>query len=771
MKKLMKITSVVLIIAVVFAILGSFSYYFVLTKNLTLSESNLGYKDNSIEIYNLNNDLIKKSEYADTYVSIGEISDDLKNAFVSIEDKRFYKHHGLDYIRIFGALVNNIKSRQIKEGASTISQQLIKNTHLTAERSINRKIQEAKLALNLEKRYSKDDILEMYLNIIYFGNGIYGVENASQRFFNKSSSNLSLSECAMLAGVVKNPSKYSPVINYNNSVMRRNLVLSLMKDQKMIDGNQFESAKSENVLIKFLPLSDSVYRSYIKSSIKEAANILNIHPNELISKNYKIYTYLDKNLQEHLVEKVFNSAYYKANNNGVFPDGSGILVDNKSAGISAYASTTPYSAFDVRRQPGSAIKPVAVFAPALEYNIITPATQILDEFTDFNNYKPHNYGDVYYGWVSSRDALAKSLNVPAVKILSYLGTDRALDFLNKMGFNTDGEDSSLSLALGGTRKGSTLIEMAGAYRTLADRGNYRKISFIRQIENREGEIVYRHSTEGVKVMSDDNSYLVTDMLKSAVSSGTASKLSYLDIDVAAKTGTVSYADSAFNTDAWSMSYTTEHTLCIWQGNAGNSKERMLDKSITGGGYPTMMARDVLRDIYRDKKPLNFEKPESIVSVKLDKVALNKDHLLMLAGDTTPEEYQIEEIFSSDNVPKETSEYFTAPSVKNLRVTLVDNIPIITFDAENHIKYTVIRESISGNKIIKTAEDYEGEVAVKDEDAPPNTMIKYTVIPKIIIEDREITGQTANTSTVITINLRKLFGINDNYINEIDRMAY
>ncbi|MGI6701565.1 MAG: transglycosylase domain-containing protein [Christensenellales bacterium] len=753
MKKLIKFTSLILIIIAVSVLIYGVSYYLVITKDLSLSESNLGFGDNTIDIFNLNDEPVNKSEYADTYVTIDNISDDLKNAFISIEDKRFYKHKGVDVIRVLGALKNNIKARRVVEGASTISQQLIKNTHLNSERSISRKIQEAKLAINLEKNYSKDEILEMYLNNIYFGSGIYGVENASQRFFDKSSGSLTLSECAMLAGIVKNPSKYSPVTNYNNSLKRRNLVLELMEEQDMIDSLACENAQNESIEIKFLPLNKSETRPYIKNSIRQAADLLNISRNELISGDYRIYTYLDADIQHILADRVFNCEYYKSNINGNFPDGMGIIADNKTGGIIAYASTTPYQVFDIRRQPGSAIKPLAVYAPALEYNVITPATQILDEFTSFDNYKPHNYNNAYHGWVSARTALMKSLNVPSVKIMTYLGADRALDFIEKIGFNTNGEDSSLSLALGGTRNGATLCEMTSAYMALANSGNFNNISFIRKITDKAGNVLYEHNSNSSKVLSDENAYLITDMLMDTAKLGTASKLKSLDFQVASKTGTVAYSDSNFNTDAWSVSYTTAHTLCLWQGNISNNRDGMLDKGITGGSYPTMMTRDILREVYRYNKPVNFTVPEGIIEVELDTVALENEHLLMLAGEMTPDEYRVKEKFSCSNCPKEVSMYFSKPAVEGLSIEINEQKPVITFNARAYISYTIERNTPFERSVIAEINSKDGQVNFIDGEAPSNSMISYTVYPKIIINGNEILGEAATTKTVFTLSLR------------------
>lgn len=762
MKKFTKIISSILLIIIVFSLLTGISYYLYVTKEISLSEENLGYKDSTVNIYSLNNELISKSEYTDSYVNYELIPKNLSEAFVAIEDKRFYKHKGIDIIRIFGAMLNNIKSKNLSEGASTITQQLIKNTHLTAEKSLKRKTQEISLALELEKKYSKQEILEMYLNVIYFGNGIYGVQNASERFFNKDCISLSLSECAMLAGIVKNPSKYSPVINYENSIQRRNLVLNYMEEQDMINSEQLNKAIAEYIHITYKPLSNSEIRPYVKNSIRQAADILGIEYNDILKNNYSIYTYMDYNTQQIIADKIYSQEYYKPNSQGIMPDGMALLCDNETSGILGYCSTSPYLVYDIVRQPGSAIKPLSVYVPALEHNIISPATPILDELTTFDDYTPKNYGDKYYGWVSAREALAKSLNVPAVKILSYVGNDRALDYLNKLGFDTVNEDSSLALALGGTKNGTTLIEMAAAYKTLANNGYYKDLSFIREIKDSNGTIIYKHDDKSIKVINDDNAYLITDMLKSVVSNGTASKLNTLGYEIAAKTGTVSSSDSNYNSDAWSISYTNKNTLAVWLGNISNKKESLLDKSITGGAYPTMMARDIYNDFYNDYKPEGFVRPDTIVTIELDKISLEKDHSLMLAGDLTPEEYRFEEIFSINNVPKEFTKYYNIPIIEDLDIYLDGRNPVITFYASSHVNYYIEREFLYNVELVEQISEKQGKIMIVDDDAPRNKLIKYTITPKIIINEKEIYGTPKSINIFTRKNRKTLNEDMDNY---------
>lgn len=751
MKKFLKVFTLIIVVISIMSLLGAGSYYFTITKNIVLSENSLGLNSTSVNIYNLNNQLINKSEYTDSYINFVDIPQNLINAFISIEDKRFYKHNGIDYYRIIGATVNNIKAMSIKEGASTISQQLIKNTHLSGEKSINRKIQEAKLSRDLEKNHTKDEIIEMYLNAIYFGSGIYGVETAAQRFLNKNCKDLTLSECALLAGIVKNPSKYSPVNNYENSINRRNIVLSQMLEQNYIKPSEEQLAKDENINITFMPVNNSPIKPYVKNVLRQASIVLNMNTNDIIAQNYSIYTYLDDRVQNNLADKIYNGDYYLENDKGMLPDGMGIIVDNYSSGIIAFCSSSPYTAYDIKRQPGSAIKPIAVYAPALEYGIISPATHILDEKTSFGNYNPSNYNDKYYGWVSARDALARSLNIPAVKVLSYIGQDKALNFISQLGFDIKNEDAGLALALGGTHNGVNMLQMASAYSSIASNGTYNDISFIKEIKDSYGNLIYSHNLINKQVITKENSYLLTNMLESVASYGTANKLSILNYPVSAKTGTVASSDKNYNSDAWSMSYTKEHTVGIWMGNTSNNSDKMLSKSVTGGGYPTMIARDVYYNLYYNKYPEQFTCPSGVKYVEIDKISLEKDHTLKLASTFTPEKYRIKDIFNINNIPKEISDYFTAPNVENFNIEINDNQALIKFDTQEYVTYDIYRIINSEKELIHTVTSKGEEYEFIDEIEDKSMFISYVIYPKIIIEDIDIIGLPSRTITIYNID--------------------
>ena len=301
-KKALKITALVLLISFVFIILGGVIFYVIVTKDINLNKNELEVYAEETKFTDVCGDPITLPAEYKIVAPLNEISPHIVNAFVALEDKRFYSHHGLDYRRIAGALINNIKAGYMKEGGSTITQQLAKNAILTNEKSIVRKLKEAKLAKQIEKRYSKDQIMEMYLNTIYFGHSLYGVRAATERLFDKKPSDVSLSEAAILAGIVKNPKKNSPLNSVENALERRDLVLKLMKDQGYIDENEYNAAVAEGYSEPDTTASDNPYLKYAESAAEEAADILGISEKSLFTGGYVVNTYLDSELQRNVYE-------------------------------------------------------------------------------------------------------------------------------------------------------------------------------------------------------------------------------------------------------------------------------------------------------------------------------------------------------------------------------------------------------------------------------------------------------------------------------------
>ncbi|MDE7337491.1 MAG: transglycosylase domain-containing protein, partial [Clostridia bacterium] len=281
----------------------------------------LGKTQCSLNVYDGDNKMIldKKNQ---EYVDYSQIPKLLSDAFIAVEDKRFYSHHGIDYIRIAGAMLNNVKGNRT-QGASTITQQLVKNTYLSSEQTFSRKFKEMQTAIKLEKQLSKEQILEYYLNMLYFGSGEYGIKNASLRFFGKDISQLNALECAMLAGIVKSPTKYNPINNYDNSILRARTVLKLMLEQNKISQNIYDSYINCNIIIKNNIIENTLDKNYLNATIQEACNILSISDKELMKSGYSVYTYYDEITQKKLRSTVCNSNDYQNNSTS----GIGIVCD------------------------------------------------------------------------------------------------------------------------------------------------------------------------------------------------------------------------------------------------------------------------------------------------------------------------------------------------------------------------------------------------------------------------------------------------------------
>lgn len=556
------------------------------------------------------------------YIKIGEIAPSVIRAFIAIEDTRFYQHNGIDFYRIMGATAKNISKFKAAEGASTITQQLIKNTHLTNEKSISRKIKEIKLAKQLEKKIGKDEILEKYLNAIYFGNGFYGIAEASQGYFQKSPYELNIAESAILAGTVKSPNNYNPISDIEASTKRMKTVLSAMRKNEFITEKELNLANSYKYQPNCGYNQNNYSQSYSKIAKYQASQILksmNVDENMISSKNLIIETYMDDSIQRNCYSRLVASLNSIDNASGTICVG-----DNNRVKLIAYASTEsyPYS-----RQVGSVMKPFSVYAPALELNYANAATQILDEPTDFGGYKPSNYGGVTHGYVSLRESVKHSYNIPAVKLLNDIGINSALPYLDKLDIAVNEKEKNLSLALGSNS--TTPLNLLSCYSTLANSGNYMTANAIKRIRTDDNKILYTDNRVQRNVFRDDTAFIMTDILRDTAMSGTASKLKYLNIDIAAKTGTV--GDENGNTDAYTVAYTPDNTFLAWFG----SKDGQMDSKITGGTYPTIAIKKVIENI-RNYSPSKFRVPDSVVSVPIDKDRLTTSQEIVYSALGEPE---------------------------------------------------------------------------------------------------------------------------------------
>ena len=687
-----------------------------------------------------------------TWVSISELQPSTVYAFISAEDARFFEHEGVDVIRIAGAIVADIKAGSYVQGASTISQQLIKLSHLTSEKTISRKAEEAALAYEMERQYSKEDILEMYLNYVYFGGGYYGIEAAAEGYFGVHASDLTLDQSAMLAGILKSPSGYAPHINYAASINRRNNILRLMRDYGYITDDEKKQASARRPTI--LHDKREEYSGYYTDAVtKSAAALMGITVDELIRGGYNIYSAMDSDIQHYCEEMFKNGELFPAEDSEaaivVLEPSTGMVV--AMVGGRSYTGGISFNrATDIRRQPGSVIKPVIAYAPAFEYLNYTAADMILDEETTFADYTPSNYGNKYYGWVTVREAVTKSLNVPAVKTLSAVGVYRAKDFAKRCGIEFDDKDDSLALALGGFTYGVSPLQIAGAYSCFASGGIYNTPTLIKKITDRNGLTVYEYRQDSRRVMSEANAYILTSMLKSVVTEGTGHRLNTLDIPIAGKTGTVGLANG--NRDAWMAGYTPEYTAVVWQGY-DSDRLGLLPSSATGGTYPALMLYELFNHIYPDGRSGDFEKPESVKQYSIDAKTLKKQHKAVLANAMTPQSSRITEYFTEETAPEDVSGYWAVPgSAQNLLAVREEGGVMVSFDCPDDFgMYTLWRsEAGKAEKPLMTWDGREGHIEYIDAAVKPGKGYRYRVTVKheeLLIGDEPVEGLTTRYAFV------------------------
>ncbi len=657
-------------------------------------------------------------------IDIETLPEYVKNAFIDIEDKRFYSHNGYDLKRIIKAMAVNILSQSKTQGASTISQQLIKNTLLSNEKTYSRKIKEIVLSIKMEKEFSKDEILEMYLNTIYFGSNAYGIENASKIYFNKSAKDLTLNEACCLAAIIKSPNNYSPKNNYDNSLQRKNLVAKQMLKSCNITKEDYKNVSSAEIDISDYVQTDS---SYEKEAIFEACRLLNISERELINRNYEIITFKDDELQKNVIssnDEVINLAE-KSTNSSL---DSLSIVANNNGKVLAYYANSNYNLHNLTRQPASTLKPFAVYLPCFEHNILSPASLILDEEINYNGYQPHNADKTYHGYVSCREALSQSLNIPAVKALDYLGVKKSKASLADFGLNISNSDLNLSLALGAVKNGIKVLDLFSAYTALANMGYYSNLSFVNKILDKNGKIVYEHEDFSIKVANEDSCFLINDILKDCAKTGTAKRIETLEFPIASKTGTAS--NEKGNTDLYNIAYSSEHTVLTWISSINNG---ILPTSLLSSSQPTDVNKNILLDLYSNEKPQDFIIPETVKKCGYDLVELENNHIIQTPSHSI-ERFIAYDYFKTNNKPNE--------NIKN-KTTLPLNVVLdkyglsLYLEAERYKTYNIYKVTKHGDKLIKTINETNGQVVIQDKDIFKYDEIKYYITDENAIQITEI----------------------------------
>ncbi|MCD8511850.1 MAG: PBP1A family penicillin-binding protein [Bacillus sp. (in: Bacteria)] len=559
-----------------------------------------------------------------SHVPLSEIPEDLIHAIISVEDQRFFSHNGLDIRGIARSAWRNFQAGSVVQGGSTITQQLAKNLFLTSDRTFGRKFREAITALRIEWNFSKEEILELYLNHIYFGEGTWGIQNASKVYFGKSVEEITLEEAAVLAALPRAPTHYSPFQNEERALKRRNLVLHLMKEQGYIHEEEFASAKNASIVLRDWEIEeDSLrgkYPGYVDFIIDEAIHVHGLTEERIWAGNLHIYTEMDLSVQD-AIQTTFSQ-------DDLFPEGGGdeevqggaVVLDPYTGavrGLQGYRSGHVYRGYNratqLKRQPGSAIKPLAVFAPALEKGY-TVNSMLVDERMDFGGYSPRNYDGQYRGQVSLYEALVRSINVPAVWLLNEMGVSAGVEFLKRAGISLHENDQNLSIALGGLTNGTSPLQMAQAFTIFPNLGTMTEAYGITKITNGQGEVLGEAEVKGTEVMVQELAYKMTEILAGVVQEGTGrNALLSNGRPVAGKTGTTqlppteAFAGISGVSDAWFVGYTPEYVTAVWVGYDRVTPEYVMQSS--GGNHPAQLFQVIMNEALEGVPVSMFLKPE------------------------------------------------------------------------------------------------------------------------------------------------------------------
>ena len=672
-----------------------------------------------------------------TLVSLSEVPKHTQLAFIAAEDLRFYTHRGIDVYRIFGALRSNLRSGSRVEGASTITQQLAKLTHLSSEKTIRRKLEEIFLAFQIERQYSKDEILEMYLNTVYFGRGAYGLQAAARAFFGVDAGELTLVQSASLAAAIKAPSVYAPHMSPESNKSRRNYILQTMLDNGFITQEEYDEAAGQSLWVLAEQEDTQVYSWYVDEVLRESSVRLGLTTDEVIRGGFSIYTAFDGRLQRIADDVYADSSLFPSGASDGTPMQSAMaVVDTNSGAVRAMIGGRDYAikrglnrATQMRRQPGSALKPLAVYGPALEKGYTT-ASVLLDEKTTFvGGYTPRNAGDRYYGNVTMRTAVRNSLNTTAVRLLDEIGIDTSIEYLTRMGIPTQESDKNLSLALGSMTYGVTPVELAAAYVPYANGGVYHEPYCVERIVSSGGDVVYQHESGGRRVISEQNAYLMTSLLQSVVSSGTGTRMLAANTPVAGKTGTVSM--SGGNRDIWMAAYNTELSVTVWMGFDQTDAKHKIPNGITGGKNTASVAAAFFKKAYADRDKPRFTEPNGLVWLTLDKRAITARGSVMLAGDTTPKDYRFSEVFAAGNRPYAVSDIWNAPPAPSSFYVShnAGGYPELHFKAAGTARYRIQRDAVGESVILTEMVGSAGQsITYSDYSAVPGVLYTYRVIP-------------------------------------------
>lgn len=606
-----------LIILCVVVIAGlSFGYIFAAYQSLPTVGNNMRPAVSS-QVFDIHGRLVTTlhSDQNRLPIDINKVPQNLQDAFIAAEDNRFYDHIGIDPIGIGRAIITNITSGGIAQGGSTITQQLAKNAFLSQEQTLKRKIQEAMLALEIERKYSKKEILEMYMNQIYFGQGAYGIQTAARTYFNKDVDQLNLKQCAMLAGLPKSPNYYSPFNNLEEAKKRTDTVLDQMEKYGYITQAECAEAKKADLdLTQSKQTSENAdtasFIDYVSQLVAEKYG-----DDALYKEGLKIYTTMDLSKQHAAAEALRQLPdNYKDENGLTQPQGAIVSIDPRNGHILAMVGGRGQDSFNrasmAVRQPGSAFKPF-VYMTALQHDM-TPYSTMEDKEISYGSWSPQNSDMSFRGTMTLADALALSVNTVAVQLADKVGTSNIISNVKKMGITTlEKNDNNLAMALGGLTRGVTPLEMASAYGTFANKGVHVKPVAIVKILDRNGNVLEDESTlnqtkNKTQVMSEKEAYEMTYMLEGVISHGTGTGAD-IGRPAAGKTGTTDN-----NVDAWFVGYTPTIVTAVWIGDDSGSHSL---GEVYGGTIPASIWRDYMTVATQDESSEGFTMPAGMEPIE------------------------------------------------------------------------------------------------------------------------------------------------------------
>jgi penicillin-binding protein 2A len=561
---------------------------------------------------------IKVNTQTSDYVSFDQISDWMKKAIVATEDNRFYEHSGIDFRGIARALFFDILHGGKEQGASTITQQLAKNVYLNQGKTFTRKFQEAILAAQIEHNFSKDEILEKYLNTIYFGDGQTGVQDAAQAYFGVPAKDLKLEQAALLAALPKAPSYYDPYVNPDQALERRNLVLDLMYKYGYITDEQRKDAQAKPLGIRPPNASkqgqstDITYPFYLDYVIEDAkAN--GVDPQQIYQGGLTIYTNLNTKIQAQAEKAYQNDSNFPRSAKDQMIQSGCVFIDPHTGGVLAIVGNRgPHTAgFNYatmsQRSPGSAIKPLVDYGPAIDLGLLGLNDPLEDRPMTFGNgYRPMDWdrwSQHRPGTVDVREALRESWNVPAVWTMDHIlgGPEKGIAFAKRAGLPFDDSDYNLSVAIGGMKTGVSPLQMAQAYSAFANDGVMIQAHAINKIENAAGEVLYQFKASPTQVMKKSTATIMTDLLTTVVQSGTGVRAQIPGVPVAGKTGTAEYENGG-DRDAWFVGYTPKVVGAIWMGYPKTDDNHYMTNE---SGYPAGLFSTILAPALRGEDPGSF----------------------------------------------------------------------------------------------------------------------------------------------------------------------